>query len=176
MTGSESTPQSIERTIHHVRGRRVLLDADRVRLYGVETKNLNKAVRRNSGRFPEDFMLKLTKAESSALRFQSGTSNIRGGRRYQPYAFTQEGVAMLSSVLRSKRAIAVNIEFMRVFVQLRHQTLVHAEVVHRLATGGRLAEHERHIRMVLEAIRQLMQDQDQDAPASTIGFNMGDST
>lgn len=97
-----------------------MLDADLASLYGVRTKRLNEAVRRNWERFPEDFMLRLTAAEADGLRSQIATSNAgSGGRRYLPYAFTEEGVAMLSSVLRSARAVAVNILIMRAFVQMR---------------------------------------------------------
>src|SRR5271165_1004630 len=101
---------SIERHIHLVRGQKVMLDSDLAALYEVPTKLLNLAVRRNQGRFPEDFMFQLTKDENTALRLQIATSNGgRGGRRYLPYAFTEHGVAMLSSVLKSERAIQVNV-------------------------------------------------------------------
>jgi hypothetical protein len=111
-----------------VRGQNVMLDASLARLYGVPTKALNRAVKRNSERFPEDFMFQLTKEEAEDLKYQIGTSSSRsltgpsshwGGRRYLPYVFTEQGVAMLSSVLRSRRAILVNIEIMRTFVRLR---------------------------------------------------------
>jgi hypothetical protein len=109
----------VESWIHPLRGQRVMFDTDLARLYGVQTKALNKAVKRNADRFPSDFMFQLTPEESQAMRFQFGTSKGRGGRRYRPYAFTQEGIAMLSSVLRSRRAVAVNIEIMRAFVRMR---------------------------------------------------------
>lgn len=104
----------IERKIYLVRGQKVMLDSDLAELYGVETFNLNKAVKRNLDRFPQDFMFQLTKEEAEPLRFQTGMSKAegRGGRRYFPYAFTEQGVAMLSSVLRSERAIHVNIAIM----------------------------------------------------------------
>ena len=103
--------ERIERSILLIRGHKVMLDADLAALYGVTTFNLNKAVKRNLGRFPEDFMFQLTAEEANALRFQIGISKRkrRGGRRYLPYVFTEQGVAMLSSVLRSKRAIQVNV-------------------------------------------------------------------
>jgi hypothetical protein len=104
---------AIESRIYLIRETKVMLDADLAELYRVATKNLNKAVERNRERFPEDFMFQLSLREFTDLRFQSGTSNRRGGRRYRPYAFTQEGIAMLSSVLRSPRAAAVNVEIMR---------------------------------------------------------------
>ncbi|HXQ88757.1 MAG TPA: ORF6N domain-containing protein, partial [Solirubrobacterales bacterium] len=112
--------QVIERRIFVLRERQVMLDEDLADLYGVETKRLVEQVKRNSERFPPDFMFQLTKGEAEALRSQIATSNVgRGGRRYQPYVFTEQGVAMLSGVLRSDRAIAVNIEIMRAFVELR---------------------------------------------------------
>jgi hypothetical protein len=110
---------AIESRIHLLRGGKVMLDADLAELYGVATKNLNKAVERNRERFPKDFMFRLAASEFADLRFQYGTSSHHGGRRYLPYAFTQEGIAMLSSVLRSPRAVAVNIEIMRAFIRMR---------------------------------------------------------
>ncbi len=108
--------ERIARSILLIRGHKVMLDADLARLYSVRTFNLNKAVKRNLDRFPQDFMFQLTAEEAAALRFQIGISKTgRGGRRYLPYAFTEQGVAMLSSVLRSKRAVQVNIEIMRPF-------------------------------------------------------------
>ncbi len=112
---SVETDGEVERRIHILRGERVMLDADLASLYGVETGYLNLAVRRNLTRFPEDFMFQLTAEEADALRLQIAISNTegRGGRRYLPYAFTEQGVAMLSSVLRSARAVQVNIAIMR---------------------------------------------------------------
>jgi hypothetical protein len=111
--------EHVERLIHLVRGEKVLLDADLAMLYGVTTGNLNKAVKRNQQRFPPDFMFQLSDEETAALIFQSGRSNDRGGRRHNPYAFTEQGMAMLSSVLRSERAVQVNVAIMRAFVSLR---------------------------------------------------------
>src|SRR4030067_2106760 len=109
----------IERKILLIRGQKVMLDSDLAELYGVETSNLNKAVKRNIDRFPEDFMLQLTKEVAASLRFQIGMSKTegRGGRRYLPYAFTEQGVAMLSSVLNSKRAVQLHFAIMPVFVK-----------------------------------------------------------
>lgn len=110
----------IERRIYLIRGQKVMLDNDLAELYRVETKMLNRSVKRNLDRFPRDFMFQLSREEVLNLRFQIGTSSSGyGGRRYEPYAFTEQGVAMLSSVLNSKRAIAVNIAIMRAFVKLR---------------------------------------------------------
>ena len=116
------TINEIGKIIYQFRGKQVMLDSDLALLYEVETKILNKAVKRNINRFPQDFMFRLTKNESESLRFQIGTSK-RGGRRYPPYAFTEHGILMLSSVLNSKRAIEVNIQIMRTFVQLRRHAL-----------------------------------------------------
>ncbi|MGI8927743.1 MAG: ORF6N domain-containing protein [Tepidiformaceae bacterium] len=121
----------IESAIVVLRGQRVLLDADLAALYAVQTRVLVQAVKRNAERFPADFMFQLTADEVNALRSQSVISN-RGGRRYEPYAFTEQGVAMLSSVLRSPRAVAVNIEIMRAFVRLRAMAAAHDELSRRL--------------------------------------------
>lgn len=127
------TASVIERKILVVRERQVMLDQDLAELYGVETRVLVQAVRRNRKRFPEDFMFQLTGVEHGALRSQFVTSKPgRGGRRYAPYVFTQEGVAMLSSVLHSKRAVAVNIEIMRAFVELRRAAASYAALEKRL--------------------------------------------
>src|SRR4030067_1855284 len=128
----------IERKILLIRGQKVMLDSDLAELYGVETSNLNKAVKRNIARFPEDFMLQLTKEEADSLRFQIGMSKTegRGGRRYLPYACTEQGVAMLSSVLNSKRAVQVNIAIMRAFVLLRRMLLSHEELARQVAALG----------------------------------------
>ena len=112
------TPEFIERRIHLIRGQKVILDGDLAELYQVETKNLNKAIKRNIERFPHDFMFQLTKKETENLRFQIGTSSW-GGHRYLPYVFTELGVAMLSSVLNSNKAIQMNILIMRAFIKLR---------------------------------------------------------
>jgi hypothetical protein len=189
MTGRALTVQGIERAIHLVRGHRIMLDADLARLYGVETGALNRAVKRNRSRFPSDFMFQITAKEVVDLKCQFGISSGHGGRRRSnPYAFTEHGVVMLSSVLNSPRAVAVNIEVVRVFVRLRHSIAANAELALRLAaveaslnehrseTGGHLAEHERRIRMILEAIQQLMDDSEASTePPSPIGFQVGDS-
>jgi len=123
--------QEIRAKILHIRNTQVMLDSDLAELYGVETKMLNRAVKRNIDRFPEDFMFQLTEAES--LRCQIGTSKEgRGGRRYLPYAFTEEGVAMLSSVLRSEPAVAVNILIMRAFVQIRRWAFSYEDLSKRI--------------------------------------------
>jgi len=149
---------AIERRIFVVRERQVMLDEDLADLYGVETKRLVEQVKRNLDRFPEDFMFHLDKEEAAALRSQIATSNTgRGGRRYAPYVFTEQGVAMLSSVLRSKRAIAVNIEIMRAFVELRRVASAYALIEKRLEQIERgMGEHDEQLARIFDALRQLM--------------------
>jgi len=130
-----------------------MLDKDLAELYEVETKMLNRAVKRNRDRFPGDFMFQLTAEEIDNLRYQNGTSSW-GGRRYSSYAFTEQGVAMLSSVLRSKRAVMVNIEIMRAFVRLRQILGAHADLARKLATLER--KYDSQFKAVFDAIRELM--------------------
>lgn len=148
--------ERIERAILLVRGHKVLLDWDLATLYRVTTGNLNKAVNRNLDRFPEDFMFQLTEEETEELlRFQIGISKPgRGGRRYRPYAFTEQGVATLSSVLKSRRAVAVNVEIMRAFVRLRQLLATHAELARKLDTLEK--KYDAQFRVVFDAIRELM--------------------
>ncbi|HEX5989563.1 MAG TPA: ORF6N domain-containing protein [Solirubrobacterales bacterium] len=124
---------AIEKRIFVIRNRQVMLDEDLADLYGIETKRLIQQVKRNLKRFPEDFMFQLSKTETEALRSQFATSNEgRGGRRYAPYVFTEQGVAMLSGVLHSDRAIAVNVEIMRAFVELRRVATSYTALQERL--------------------------------------------
>jgi ORF6N domain len=152
----------IEQRIFVARERQVMLDEDLADLYGVETRVLVQQVKRNAKRFPADFMFQLTTAEAEALRSQFVISNEgRGGRRYAPYVFTEQGVAMLSGVLRSDRAIAVNIEIMRAFVELRRVAGSFQELQERLDQmeldiGARLSEHDEQLRQIFEALRQLI--------------------
>jgi hypothetical protein len=141
-----------------IRRQRVLLDEDLAALYGVETRRLLQAVKRNLERFPSDFMFELSATEWAVLRSQSVTSKPgRGGRRYAPYAFTEQGVAMLSSVLNSDRAIAVNIEIMRSFVRIRRLLEVDKSLARKFDRLERkLASHDQAIVGILAAIRQLM--------------------
>lgn len=147
-----------------LRGERAMLDADLAALYGVETGALNRAVTRNRDRFPSDFMFQLTRAEFDDLKCQSGRSSW-GGRRSRPRAFTEQGVAMLSSVLRSKRAVRVNVEIMRAFVQLRGLLATHADLARKLAALER--NYDAQFRVVFDAIRQLM------APPKPVARKMG---
>ncbi len=144
----------IERLILLIRGHKVILDADLAALYGVETKQLIRAVKRNLPRFPDDFMFQLNKEESENLRYHFGTSSQWGGRRYLPYAFTEQGVAMLSSVLKSRRAVQVNIEIMRTFVRLRRILASHAELARKLDSLDK--KYDAQFKVVFDAIRQLM--------------------
>lgn len=148
--------QIIATKIFEIRGKKVMLDSDLAKLYGVEAKYLIRQVKRNNERFPNDFMYLLTPEEVVSLRCQNVTSSW-GGRRYLPYVFTQEGVAMLSSVLNSKRAIQVNILIMRAFVRLKSFLLTHEELNFKLKElEARIGMHDVDIRDIFEAIRQLM--------------------
>jgi hypothetical protein len=161
-------PVHLERKILSLRGERVMLDADLALLYGVETRLLVRAVKRNAGRFPPDFMFQLTANEVAILRSQIGISSlVHGGRRYSPYAFTEHGVAMLSSVLRSPRAVNVNIEIVRTFVRLRGMLAGHADLARKLAALEK--RYDAQFRVVFDAIRELMEPP--PMPAHPIGFN-----
>lgn len=183
---SDPVALQVERHIYLIRGEKVMLDYDLAALYGVPTKALNLAVKRNSGRFPEDFMFQLTRGETEALRLQIGTSNTltfrgfprlrfqtetsklrRGGRRYLPYAFTEQGVAMLSSVLRSPRAVQVNIAIMRTFVRLREMLLSNADLARKLNALER--KYDSQFKAVFDAIRELMLPP--EPPKRQIGFH-----
>jgi len=153
--------------IHFIRGQKVMLDSDLAELYGVQTKYLIKQVNRNSDRFPSDFMFSLVNKEVICLRFQIGTSKGRGGRRYRPYAFTEQGVAMLSGVLRSKQAIQVNILIMRAFVQLRHMIATNEELARKLDSLEN--KYDARFRVVFDAIRRLMTPPESDR--RRIGFD-----
>src|SRR4030067_311054 len=143
----------IERKIYLIRGHKVMLDSDLAELYGVTTKRLNEQVRRNLKRFPSDFMFQLSSKEAESSRSQIATSK-RGGRRYLPYAFTEQGVAMLSSVLNSDRAIQVNIEIMRAFVHLRRFIATNRNLARRLARLEK--KYDVQFKTVFDAIRALM--------------------
>ncbi|MBN2418894.1 MAG: ORF6N domain-containing protein [Deltaproteobacteria bacterium] len=148
--------QKIEKAIFMIRGQKVMLDKDLAALYKVSTSVFNKAVTRNIERFPSDFMFQLTKEEFSNLKYHFGTSSW-GGTRKLPRAFTEQGVAMLSSVLRSKRAVQVNIEIMRVFVRLREMLATHKELAHKFEKlERRITEHDEQIQTIFDVIKQLM--------------------
>jgi hypothetical protein len=164
--------ERIEHAILVLRGQKVMLDSELAALYEVPVKALNQAVKRNLDRFPEDFMFQLTQEEAASLRSQSVTSKAgRGGRRTAPYAFTEQGVAMLSSVLSSPRAVQVNIEIMRAFVRLRQMLQQNTELARKLAALER--KYDGQFKMVFEAIRDLMAPTPKEKPR--IGFRKGES-
>lgn len=160
---------AIERSIVLVRGEKVILDSELAALYCVETRVLVQAVRRNRARFPGDFLLQLNRREFDRLRSQSVISNGRGGRRYLPYAFTEHGVAMLSGVLNSTRAVRINIEIVRAFVRLRRILAEHRELARRLDQLE--ARCDKRFAGVFDAIRSLItQEQAANAARRAIGF------
>ena len=163
----------IVRKILFLRGEKVLLDRDLAELYGVETRVLKQAVRRNIKRFPEDFMFELTEDENRALRSQNVTLKRGQHSKYLPFAFTEQGMAMLSSVLNSDRAIEVNIAIMRAFVQLRQMIVSNKQLARKLKElEARLGEHDEQIQVIFEAIQQLMAPTDK--PRKKIGFEVSE--
>jgi hypothetical protein len=163
----ELTTAEIRRLIYHIRGKTAMIDSDRAALYQVETKRLNEAVKRNLKRFPEDFMFQLSVEEYENLRSQNATSSY-GGRRYLPYAFTEQGVAMLSSVLNSDTAIEVNISIMRAFVQLRRIGLTYMELKRKIDSLERNYDHQ--FKIVFNALRQLIEPPPEKKKNRRIGF------
>jgi len=163
--------QLIERRIYLIRGQKVMIDTDLAELYGVPTFRLNEAVKRNKKRFPEDFMFQLTKEEEESLTSQIAISKTgRGGRRTRPYAFTEQGVAMLSSVLKSERAIEVNIAIMRAFVKLRQILETNEELNRKFAAVIRkLATHDKYFKVVFDELKKLTHQPDK--PRRQIGFS-----
>jgi hypothetical protein len=165
------TIDRIARAIFVAPGEKVLLHADLAWLYRVTTGNLNKAVQRNRGRFPADFMFQLAAQEVERLLFQLGRSKGRGGRRHRPYAFTEQGVAMLSSVLKSDRAVKVNIAIMRAFVRLRQTLESNRELARKFSQlEQRVGKNDEEIRAIIDAIRQLMAPPEK--PKREIGFHV----
>jgi len=166
-------PPQIEHAILLIRGQRVMLDRDLAAMYGVTTGNLNKAVQRNLSRFPADFMFQLTVDEAS--RFQFGILKRGTNIKYLPHVFTQEGVAMLSGVLRSPRAEQVNIAIMRAFVRLRETLSLHKELAGKLSELERKIEnHDENIRTLFEAIQQLMTPP--ETPQKEIGLHVKETS
>jgi len=163
--------ETIERWIYLIRGHKVMLDSDLAGLYQVPTKRLNEAVRRNRKRFPQDFMFQLTDVEHDALRSQNATSKVgRGGRRYLPNVFTEQGVAMLSSVLNSDRAIMVNIAIMRAFVRLREVLATHKDLASAIEKLQREQQDQgRQIQEVFLMIQKLLEPPPEPA-RRRIGF------
>jgi phage regulator Rha-like protein len=169
--GSNLIPQEIiEQKIYLIRGHKVMLSNHLAELYDVEVRSLIQAVKRNKDRFPDDFMLQLTDAEFQNLKSQIVISSWGGFRRSTPYAFTEQGVAMLSSVLRSKRAIQVNIAIMRAFVKLREILSTHKDLAQKLnELEHKIERHDEEITAIFEAIRQLMAPPPRE-PKRRIGF------
>jgi len=167
-----ATTVSMERItskIYLIRKQKVMLDRDLAELYNVKTGQLKRAVRRNIDRFPADFMFELTKTELENWRCQFGTSNSeKMGLRYKPLAFTEQGVAMLSSVLNSKRAIRVNIQIMRAFTQLRQMLLTHKDLKEKIEAMEK--KYDKQFKIVFEAIKQLLEAD--ETPKKKIGFTV----
>lgn len=167
---------AIEKRILVVRDRQVILDEDLADLYGVETRRLIEQVKRNRDRFPEDFMFQLNKEEAAILRSQIAISNSgSGGRRYAPYVFAEQGVAMLSGVLKSKKAVAVNIAIMRAFVELRRAAAGYAALEKRLDqlerdTSSRLGQHDERLDEIFKTLRQLISPPSR--PKHPVGFRV----
>jgi hypothetical protein len=165
--------EQITRAILLIRGQKIMLDTDLAQLYEVEIKALNRAVKRNIARFPGDFMFQLTMEEAERIRRQIGTLESGRGRhrKYLPYAFTEQGVAMLSSVLRSARAVRVNIEIMRAFVQLRQMLSSNADLARKLAALEK--KYDAQFKVVFDAIRELTAPPEPTGKRR-IGFTSGD--
>ncbi|MDH5669193.1 MAG: ORF6N domain-containing protein [Nitrospira sp.] len=165
------TGQGIQKRIFLLRGQKVMLSTDPAELYDVEVRALVQAVKRNHDRFPADFMFQLSEAKFADLKSHIVTSSWGGLRRAAPYAFTEQGVAMLSSVLKSRRAVQVNIVVMRTFVQLREWAVTHKEPSAKLKELERkVAGHDEHIQSLFEAIRRLMKPP--PTPGRRIGFEV----
>ena len=161
----------ISRKIYLIRDKKVMLDEDLAELYGVTTGNLNKAVNRNIARFPEDFMFLLTKEEFNNLIFQFGTSSW-GGRRKPPYAFTEQGVAMLSGVLHSERAVIVNIQIMRVFTKVREMLMDNLSIRLEIEEiKKKLVNQDKNIELVFSYLDELIEKHENPKPRKQIGFN-----
>jgi phage regulator Rha-like protein len=152
--------ENVEQKILSIRGERVMIDSDLAEIYQVETKNLNRAVKRNLDRFPIDFMFQLTKDETKSLRFQIGTSNEgRGGRRYLPYVFTEHGAVMLASVLNSQTAIAASIKVVRAFVQMRSILALHQDLADRMAELEKNTDiHSQNFIVIDELMSEIFRD------------------
>ena len=157
--------ERVTEIIYLIRGMRVMLDRDLAKLYGVETKVFKQAVKRNINRFPEDFMFELTRDEFKNLRSQFVTSSW-GGSRYVPMAFTEQGIAMLSSVLKSDRAVQANIQIMRAFIKMRQMSISHEDLKQKIITLER--KYDIQFQIVFEAIKQLLEQDEK--PKRKIGY------
>lgn len=162
--------EKIRNRIYVIRGQKVMLDRDLAEMYGVETKRLKEQVKRNSKRFPKDFMFTLTRKELDNLRSQFATSSW-GGTRYLPMAFTEQGVAMLSSVLSSETAIEVNIRIIRVFTRLREYVLTHKDILLQLAQLEKeVKDNSSNINGIFLVLKELIEKQSTSSPRTRIGF------
>ncbi len=162
-------PEKIINKIHVIRGKKVMLDKDLAELYEVQTKRLNEQVKRNIDRFPPDFMFELTKDEFDSLKSQFATSN-RGGIRYMPYAFTEHGILMISSVLNNDRAIQINIQIMRAFVELRKAILTNDKVLHEIEKlKTKVERHDEEIETIILTIEKMLST---DVKKEKIGFKL----
>jgi hypothetical protein len=168
MTQLVLKPEALAKLVFLIRGEKIMLDTDLAMLYGVETGALNRAVKRNADRFPSDFMFQLGADEWENLRCQIGISSSHGGRRGAPYGFTEQGVAMLSSVLRSQRAVEVNIAIMRTFVQLRRLMDSNRDLARRIDSLE--ARYDEQFSAVFDAIKQLITEDKQRKGKRPIGF------
>ena len=167
------TEKEIEDRIYLMRGQKVMLDMDLAELYEVSTKQLNQQVKRNPERFPADFMFQLSDKEWAILRSQFVTSRSWGGRRFNPFVFTEHGVLMLSSVLSSKKAIQVNIQIMRTYARLRQLTLSNKEILIKLQELEKnVTKHGGEIQLIFRYLRQLLQPE--NPPWKKIGFRLGE--
>jgi hypothetical protein len=166
--------QKILNRIYVIRGEKVMLDQDLAAMYAVETKQLKRQVKRNIDRFPKDFMFELTKKEFENLRSQISTSSW-GGTRYMPMAFTEQGVAMLSSILNSKTAIEVNIRIIRVFTRLREYALTHKEILLQLAKLEKEVKgNSKDIENIFMVLKELLEKESKPTPRNKIGFKQYD--
>ena len=164
--------EKIEKKIFLIRNKKVMLDKDLAELYGVPTYRLNEQVKRNLDRFPEDFMFQLNKEETHSLRSQIAILNRGKHRKYLPYTFTEQGVAMLSSVLNSKRAIHVNIHIMRTFTKLREIITTNKELKDKLnELEIKVTKHDKEIRLIFDAIHKLIEPQI-NQPKRKVGFQI----
>jgi len=175
VTYPRAISQSIEKRIFLLRGNRVILDSDIASLYCVQTKVMMQAIKRNIQRFPSEFMFQLSEHEFRALRSQIVTSKKQGGRRYLPYAFTEHGVAMLATVLRSERAIQMSIQIIKAFVRLRQFLSNNKDIQNKLhLLEERIDKHDEDIQSIVETIRQMLEPPER--PKHQIGFRVSDNT
>jgi phage regulator Rha-like protein len=165
----------IENKIYEIKGQKVMLDFDLAELYETETKRLKEAVKRNANRFPADFMFELSKDEFETLRSQIASSKSRGGTRYLPFAFTEQGVAMLSSILNSEKAIEVNIAIVRAFVLMRQHVFTHHVILEKLnELAKKTHNNTKNIELVFQYLDELMEKKENPKPRRRVGYKHWD--